>query len=202
MAKKNRSEMMDATRNKLIDAARHAFGTVGYANISLDDLTAQAGLTRGALYHHFGNKEGLLAAVIERIDMEAEQRLEAVTAEEADPWLSLQLQCRGYLKLALEPEFRRIVLQDSRAVLGAMSPESQSRSHSLIKKKIEILKSQKIILDLNSDAISKLIYGMLAEATFWIAEPDADIDSRLSNSYECLDALLSGLVVKEISIGG
>jgi len=63
MARRPRSEMIAETRAKLIDAARRAFGTFGYADASMDDLTAQVGLTRGALYHHFGGKPGLLAAV-------------------------------------------------------------------------------------------------------------------------------------------
>ena len=63
MAQK-RAEMIEETRAKLISAARAAFATVGYADSSMDELTAQAGLTRGALYHHFGGKKGLLEAVI------------------------------------------------------------------------------------------------------------------------------------------
>ncbi len=56
MVHKPRSEMIAETRAKLVAAARDAFGRVGYANASMDDFTAGAGLTRGALYHHFGGK--------------------------------------------------------------------------------------------------------------------------------------------------
>ena len=62
-----RVEMIAETRAKLIAAARQAFGAVGYAEASMDDFTAEAGLTRGALYHHFGDKKGLLQAVIQEI---------------------------------------------------------------------------------------------------------------------------------------
>ena len=57
-----RAEMIEETRAKLISAARAAFATVGYADSSMDELTAQAGLTRGALYHHFGDRKGLIKA--------------------------------------------------------------------------------------------------------------------------------------------
>ncbi len=60
MARKPRAEMIEETRAKLIDAARRAFADNGYAGASMDELTASAGLTRGALYHHFGDKKGLL----------------------------------------------------------------------------------------------------------------------------------------------
>ena len=75
MAHRPRKEMIAETRAKLVAAARHAFGTVGYAEASMDDFTAAAGLTRGALYHHFGDKKGLLEAVIAEIDAEMTERL-------------------------------------------------------------------------------------------------------------------------------
>ncbi|MGU1199780.1 TetR/AcrR family transcriptional regulator [Pseudomonas aeruginosa] len=71
MARKPRAEMIEETRAKLIDAARRAFADNGYAGASMDELTASAGLTRGALYHHFGDKKGLLAAVVQ-MALEAE----------------------------------------------------------------------------------------------------------------------------------
>ncbi|MEW9106654.1 TetR/AcrR family transcriptional regulator, partial [Paenibacillus sp.] len=69
MVRKARKEMIEETRRKLLEAAREAFGTIGYANTSMDELTASVGLTRGALYHHFGDKKVLLAAVVEEIDL-------------------------------------------------------------------------------------------------------------------------------------
>ncbi|TIS54494.1 MAG: helix-turn-helix transcriptional regulator, partial [Mesorhizobium sp.] len=75
---KPRKEMIAETRAKLIAAARHAFGTIGYAEASMDDFTASAGLTRGALYHHFGDKKGLLQAVIAEIDAEMAARVNEV----------------------------------------------------------------------------------------------------------------------------
>jgi len=73
-----RSEMMEETRNKLIQAGRKAFAEKGYANASMDDLTAAVGLTRGALYHNFGDKRGLLQAVVDRIDGEMSDRAQAI----------------------------------------------------------------------------------------------------------------------------
>ena len=73
-----RSKTMAENRAKLIFAARKAFAEKGFAASSMDDFTANAGLTRGALYHNFGDKRGLLAAVVEQIDSEM-----AVHAHEA-----------------------------------------------------------------------------------------------------------------------
>jgi AcrR family transcriptional regulator len=109
--------MIEATRAKLISAARSAFAQHGYAQAAMDELTAQAGLTRGALYHHFGGKPGLLAAVVAQMDEEMDQRLELVLRGHADPWEGFLAYCRAYLAMAQEAEIRRIVLQDARSVL-------------------------------------------------------------------------------------
>ncbi|TKA95627.1 helix-turn-helix transcriptional regulator, partial [Cereibacter changlensis] len=68
MAQRTRAAMMEETRAKLIAAGHRAFAAKGYVAASMDELTAEAGLTRGALYHNFGDKRGLLAAVVDRID--------------------------------------------------------------------------------------------------------------------------------------
>lgn len=85
MAQK-RAYMITETRGKLIKAARDAFAAKGYADSSMDDLTAKAGLTRGALYHHFGDKKGLLQAVIAQIDEEMMARLSLIIAEASTTW--------------------------------------------------------------------------------------------------------------------
>ena len=108
-AHKPRSEMITETRAKLVASARHAFGTVGYADASMDDFTAAAGLTRGALYHHFGDKKGLLQAVIAEIDAEMSERLSVVSARADNHWLGFVDECVAYIEMAVEPEIQRIV---------------------------------------------------------------------------------------------
>lgn len=71
---------MAETREKLLAAGRKAFGTIGYADSSMDNFTAEAGLTRGALYHQSGDKQGLLRAVVEQIDGEMSERLKEISA--------------------------------------------------------------------------------------------------------------------------
>ena len=85
MAKGKRAEAMAESRAKLIRAARRAFATQGYAAASMDELTASVGLTRGALYHNFEDKKGLLWAVVAQIDGEMAERLR--TAREQAPSL-------------------------------------------------------------------------------------------------------------------
>jgi len=91
---------------------RHAFGTIGYAEASMDDFTASAGLTRGALYHHFGDKKGLLQAVIAEIDGEMAARVNEVASKAPTRWQRFVDECTTYIEMALEPEIQRIMFRD------------------------------------------------------------------------------------------
>ena len=191
MVRRTRAEM-EQTRASLISTARRVFSEHGYAATSMDDLTAQAGLTRGALYHHFGDKRGLLAAVVDQIDAETDARLQAISDQMDDPWEGFRQRCGAYLDMALEPDIQRIVLRDARAVLGGASPDSQRYCVTSMQRLIEGLIARGVIAKVDALALASLIYGSLAEAAFWIAEGD-DGDVRLVQAKAALDLLLRGL---------
>lgn len=193
MVRRTRAEM-EETRASLLATARRVFGEHGYAATSMDDLTAQAGLTRGALYHHFGDKKGLLAAVVAQLDAETDRRLQAISNGADDAWDGFVQRCRTYLELALEPEIQRIVLRDARAVLGGASPESQRHCVHSMQQLIEQLTAQGVVAAVDARALASLIYGSLAEAAFWIAEGD-DGRVRLRQATAALEMLLRGLKV-------
>ncbi len=118
MAGRPRAVTMEENRLKLIAAARKAFAEKGFAAASMDELTASVGLTRGALYHNFGDKRGLLAAVVAEVDSEIAQRAKARAASAGDSWNQLLAEGIAYIEMALDPEVQRIVLLDGPAFLG------------------------------------------------------------------------------------
>lgn len=193
MARRTRAEM-EQTRATLLATARKVFSECGYADTSMDDLTAQAGLTRGALYHHFGDKRGLLAAVVEQIDAEMDARLRAISNNAADPWEGFRERCQAYLEMALEPEIQRLVLRDARSVLGGASPEAQRHCIESMQRLIEDLIEQGVVAEADAEALASLIYGSLSEAAFWIAERESS--KRLERGISALDLLLRGLLVR------
>jgi AcrR family transcriptional regulator len=202
MVRRTRAEM-EETRAALLATARRVFGEQGYADASMDELTAQAGLTRGALYHHFGDKKGLLAAVVDQIDAEVDQRLQAITRSAADPWQGFRSRCRGYLEMALEPEIQRIVLRDARAALGGASPQSQRHCVQSMQALLADLMEQGIVVRADPQALASLIYGSLAEAAFWIAQEgdgeegaDEEGNARLGRGIAALELLLAGLLAR------
>lgn len=194
MVRRTRAEM-EETRATLLATARKVFRENGYANTSMDDLTAQAGLTRGALYHHFGDKKGLLIAVVQQIDAETDDRLQAISDAADDEWEGFRSRCRSYLEMALEPEIQRIVLRDAQAVLGGASPDSQRHCKESMQRLIHNLMQQGVVAQANPQALASLIYGSLAEAAFWIADSDEG-NTRLVQATAGLELLLRGLLIK------
>lgn len=193
MKRRTRAEMIEETRAKLVAAARHAFATQGYAHTSMDDFTASAGLTRGALYHHFGSKEGLLVAVIEQIEDEVGKHLQAVSDAAPTAWEGFRRRCRTYLELALEPQIRRIILQDARTVFGDVPQAAQSASVAALQSALQSLIAEGEVVPAHAGVLARMIYGAVTEASFWIAEPDAEPATRLTHGLEGLDLLLDAL---------
>ncbi|KHS84495.1 TetR/AcrR family transcriptional regulator [Pectobacterium carotovorum] len=194
MVRRTRAEM-EETRATLLATARKVFSERGYADTSMDDLTAQASLTRGALYHHFGDKKGLLAAVVEQIDAEMDERLQVISDTAEDAWEGFRRRCCAYLEMAREPEIQRIVLRDARAVLGGASPDSQRHCVESMQRLIDNLIRQGVVADADPQALASLIYGSLAEAAFWIAEGEEG-NARLAQGVAALELLLRGLLIK------
>ncbi|MEI7232654.1 TetR/AcrR family transcriptional regulator [Pectobacterium carotovorum] len=194
MVRRTRAEM-EETRATLLATARKVFSERGYADTSMDDLTAQASLTRGALYHHFGDKKGLLAAVVEQIDAEMDERLQVISDTAEDAWEGFRRRCCAYLEMAREPEIQRIVLRDARAVLGGASPDSQRHCVESMQRLIDNLIRQGVVADVDPQALASLIYGSLVEAAFWIAEGEEG-NARLAQGVAALELLLRGLLIK------
>lgn len=108
-----------ATRTALLDAARRLFAERGFAGAGREDIVELAGVTRGALQHHFGRKHDLFLAVVEELEAELGQRImEAAGGAAGDPMGELVLGCHAFLDAATDAAFRRIVLLDAPAVLG------------------------------------------------------------------------------------
>ena len=107
-----------ATRAHLIDVATRLFAERGYEDTSIEAVLAAAGVSRGALYHHFDGKEELFFAVVESVDTRIMTELVAATADAADAFDALQAAALAWIDLAGDPVIQRIILTDGPSVLG------------------------------------------------------------------------------------
>jgi AcrR family transcriptional regulator len=109
----------EATTAALIGAARELFAQRGYANVGTEEIVQQAGVTRGALYHHFrGGKEELFRAVVVQLSAETAGTVRAVARSIEDPWDALVGGIDAFLDACATAEVQRILLSDGPAVLG------------------------------------------------------------------------------------
>ncbi|MBO9193287.1 TetR/AcrR family transcriptional regulator [Rhizobium sp. 16-449-1b] len=191
---RTRAQMVEETRAKLIAAGRKAFATKGYAASSMDDFTAEAGLTRGALYHNFGDKKGLLQAVIDQIDAEMLVRQRAAQAKGKTPWEGFLNEGIAYIEMALEPEIQRIMLLDGPAVLGDPSQwPNQTACLRTSTETIEALIADGIVKPVNAEAAARLINGAALNAALWIAAAD-DPHAVLEKVVDAFKHLAGGLL--------
>ena len=192
-----RAEGAERTRERLVAAAREAFATKGYANASMDELTAAAGVTRGALYHAFGDKRGLLRAVIDRIDAEMLERLRAVQAGAPTPWAGLLAEYVAYIEMALEPEIQRILLLDGPAVLG--DPSQWPNQTACLRRATGLIRAlidDGTLEPVDAESAALLLNGASLTASLWIAAAD-DPGAVLPKAVDAFRRLAAGLLRRE-----
>jgi len=192
-----RVERMEENRAKLIAAARKAFAEKGYADASMDELTAEVGLTRGALYHNFGDKRGLLAAVVHQIDAEMAARAQGVGAKAGDDWHGLLAEGEAYVEMALDPEVQRIVLLDGPAVLGDPSQwPSQNNCLQATRDTVNRLIAQGVMKPVDAEAAARLLNGAALNAALWIAASE-DPKDVFPKAVEAFRHLATGLLANQ-----
>ncbi len=116
--RRSQQERTQTTRAALIAAARPLFRERGYASVTAEEIVAAAGLTRGALRHHFGDKAELFRAVFEQLEVEITDRIAAAVPASADTWTGIRQGLTAFLDVCQDPEVIRIGLTDAPAVLG------------------------------------------------------------------------------------
>lgn len=163
----------------------------------MDELTAEAGLTRGALYHNFGDKKGLLQAVIDQIDSEMGASQAEVRSRAESRWQGLIDESIAYIEMALEPEIQRIMLLDGPAVLR--DPSRWPNQNSCLRtttETIQALIAEGTVRPVDAEAAARLLNGAALNAALWIAAAD-DPPVVLPKVVEAFRHLVSGLLQPE-----
>ncbi|ERM09708.1 TetR family transcriptional regulator [Pantoea agglomerans Tx10] len=193
MAAKRRAETMEENRAKLIAAARKAFAEKGFAAASMDELTASVGLTRGALYHNFGDKKGLLAAVVAQVDGEMAQQAKAAASGVSDAWEKLVAEGIAYIRMAMDAEVQRIVLRDGPAFLGDPSQwPSQNSCLEAMRETITRLIDSGIMKPVDADAAAHLLNSAALNAALWVAS-SSEPEKALPKMIDVFTQLAGGL---------
>jgi AcrR family transcriptional regulator len=189
-----KAQQREATTARLIEVACAIFTRDGYANAATEEIVQQAGVTRGALYHHFGSKEGLFQAVLNEVQRQVGGRIEAATAGHHDIQAQLIAGCSAFLEASLDPQVQRIMLIDAPAVLGWSLWRELDAQYSMksLREALEALMAEGSLPRLPLDALTHLLSGAMNEAALWIAQAP-DPQAALAEGVEALTYLLKAL---------
>jgi len=189
-----RVRQAEATRGLLIDAARELFTDQGYGATSIEDIIRQAGVARGALYHHFPGKEALFRAVYDVVEGEVIARVVTAAGAENTPWEGVTAGLRAFLDACLEPAFRRVVILDSVSVLQWQAAED-GIEHIEMSMLRTVLTPLATTGDLKGVPIEPLAYvalGGLYGAALYIARAAEPAKAR-AEADTVLDTIIAGL---------
>ena len=193
-AKTTRAE---ATRRALLASARALFGEKGYAATSVDEVVRDAGVTKGALYHHFKDKDQLFRAVVEEVKLEVTQAAASSyfeTFDGSDPMETVHHTCVAVIDAHLDPAVQRITILDARSVLDAsVRRELDARYEvALLRGAFRAAMRSGLVERQPIITLAHVVAGALTEGCALIAEADDKATAR-ADVVEVISRLLDGL---------
>jgi len=193
-AGRRQRERSDATVEDLLTAARALFAADGYAATSLDAVCDRAGVTKGALYHHFSGKQQLFSAVYAREQDHLNERITAAYRAVADdPWEAVYEGSRAYLEASLDPGVQRITLLDAPGALGwELMHELGVNCRELTLRGVTRAVRRGAIAPRAAEPLASMLYGGLSESAMSVvrsADPQAALAETLAGLRLMFDAL-------------
>jgi AcrR family transcriptional regulator len=131
---KRRTRNPDASRERILEAAAELFSQRGYAGVGVDELAARSGIAKTAIYHHFGNKDGLLAAVVERTAAAWIEGIRQASSEGSSPLENLDRALAGMRMLLEEKPWVFKLLQILALEVADQKPEIRATLQSLLRR--------------------------------------------------------------------
>ena len=192
--RRTQAERSETTTEQLITAARRLFAIKGFPATSIQEIVEEAGVTRGAMYHHFTSKEDLFEAVFNREQDVLDERVRQAAMRRKGAWAQLKAGCDEFLDVALDPETQRILMVDAPAVLGAARVQARDEAHSmqLLNHVIEKAMKEGAIRKRPVTPLGHLLFGALCQAAMVIAraeDQDATTKQMRLEIHRMLDAL-------------
>jgi AcrR family transcriptional regulator len=169
-----KAEQSQATRTALVQAALPLFAQRGFADVASEEIAAAAGVTRGALYHHFDGKRGLFQAVYEDVERRLVEDLAAAAMAGRNPLEALHAGAQAFLDACEQPEVQRITLLDAPSVLGWEQWRAIGLRYGLgvIEATLQAAIEEGQIEEQPTRVLAHLLLGAIDEAAMLIAQAD------------------------------
>lgn len=190
-----RDEYSESTRRALLESARRLFAEQGFAATSLDEVAADARVTKGAVYHHFANKQALFAAAAEREQEDACAAILEAAAGTSDAWSGVVAGLDCFLERCLSPAYQRLTFQEGPAVMGFSTWWEHGERHEigLIRGMLAAMDAEGLVDCRDLDALTQLIFGAMTAVALTLARAD-DPRAESPRMREATLRLLAGLM--------
>lgn len=164
------AEQAEQTRRAILANGVQHFAEHGYGGGALADLLTSLGVTRGALYHHFGSKQGLFEAVVEHVQHGLSEKIARASQQAGGGWEGIEAGCLAFVSAATDPAYRRIVLLDAPAVLGWLRWKEIDDAHltSSLHDGLRLAAEQAGV-SIDAQAIAVALSGAMNELALWVA---------------------------------
>lgn len=184
----------DALAHAIREAAARRFARDGYAAVAVDDVAADTGATRGAVYHHFGSKEGLFRVVLDAAHQHVGDAVAAAADAVPDPWDGFVVGCEAFVRAALDERFRRILLVDGPAVVGmaAWREGDAASSGRHLAEAVAALRDSGLVDPAFGPAVVPMLSGALNEAALWVADA-TDREAAIADALRVLRTWLASI---------
>ncbi len=171
---RTQAQRRERTRTALIEAGRTMFAELGYAGAGREEIVERAGVTRGAMYHHFSSKEALFQAVFEVVEGELCEAIAKSAMASSDHVEQLRLGARAFLEAAATQEVRRICLLDAPAVLPVEVRRRLAEQYGLglVREALRHADEEGRLTVGPVDALALVVMAVLHEAATAIADGD------------------------------
>ncbi len=193
MSPGRRANQRKQTRRTLLSESRQLFSARGYGAVGLSEIVEAAGVTKGALYHHFDSKAGLFRAVLEQVQREVADEVVASADAVGDPWTQLIVGCRAFLSARAGSRIQRIMLIDGPAVIGWSewrALDEAASAHHLAETLTALIEAGTIAPQPVAP-LTRLLSGAMNEAALWLAGSTNPGD--LTDTWAALSKMLDAL---------
>lgn len=196
------AQRREETRAALVAAARRAFAEVGFGAASTVAIVREAQVTRGALYHHFADKEALFEAVFEDVSQTVVRRIAVAAGRQRDPWDAFVAGHDAFLDACLNGEVRRVLVIDGAAVLGTHRWRELDLKHAAgsLLHGLRAVQFAGYLTDHDPEMLAALLSGALNDAAIVIdqaVDPAAARGAVGAELHRLLAALKSGAATGE-----
>jgi AcrR family transcriptional regulator len=179
------------TREDVLSAARDLFTERGYHHVSVPEIAKAAGVTHGALYHHYATKQELFRAVFDRVEHELNDQVIAAALAAPDAWGAFVAGTRTVLTAMANPAYQQVALTDAPSVFGWHEWRTVDSTIGMqtLRAGLGLLQADGFLAGVDLDAFAIVVFGALTESTISLARPGCPVDA------DRMMAMMCGLVL-------